>query len=267
VALKAIVTDLNSVEEPLRALYEQKDDQYILMIDGIEEHPEAKAVKNALDRVRTEKRTIGEKLTKLESRIQGIPDDFDAEAYEELKSKAEGTTNDDTKIAERLERQKATLEAKHARELETERSKTGKLDAQLRRVMVDDGLTKAMIDAGVSREYLAAAKALLKERGQVKMVEEEDGTYQVFADNGIDEKTPLTKFVSDWIGTDEGKVFATKAKGGDAPGGNGRNLGENPWDTQGGKVRPNLTKQQEFIKSNPEKARQLAQAAGVQPNW
>lgn len=266
-ALKSVIDDLDSVEEQYRDLYTEQDGKYVLDVDGIEAHPGAVSLKNALDRVRGEKRTLSDKLTAAESRLTGLPDDFDAEAYEDLRSRAEsGGEADEGKIAERLERQKAAIEGRWSRDLEAEKNRSKKLDAALRRSLVDDGLTKALIDAGISKEYLAASKALLKEKGAIRLVEEDD-EFHVYADNGIDERTPLTKFVSDWTGTDEGKPFVAKATGGDARGGQGQRFAENLWDTQGGKVKPNLTKQQEFIAANPEKARQMAQAAGVTPNW
>lgn len=263
-ALKAILENLDSVEPQFHDLYEEKDGRFVLQVEGIEQHPGAAALKSALDRVRTEKRTISEKLTDAESRLEGLPDDFDADAYEHLRQQAEG--KEPPNLDERLTAQKTQLEAKFAKEREKLEERASKLDGTLRRVMVDDGLTKALVEAGVAKEYMPAAKALLKEKGQIKLVEDEDGI-EVFADDGINDRTPLADYVRKWSTEDEGKPFIAKATGGDAKGGQGRTFGENPFDTQGGKVKPNLTKQQELIASNPEKARQLAQAVGVTPTW
>jgi hypothetical protein len=263
VALKAIVDNLDSVEEQHRSLYEEKDGKFILAVEGIEAHPGAAALKGALDRVRGEKRTLSEKLTAAESRLEGLPDDFDADAYEALRTQAEG--KEPPKIEERLAAQKTQLEAKFAKDREKLESRANKLDGTLRRVMVDDGLTKALLDAGIDKNYLPAAKALLKEKGQIKLVEDDD-EIQVFADDGVNDRTPLTDYVRNWSGQDEGKVFIAKATGGDAKGGDGRQFADNPWDSSNGK-KPNLTKQQQLIQENPSKARQMAQSAGVTPSW
>ncbi len=265
-ALKSVLDDLDSVEEQHRPLYEDRDGKYVLQVEGIEAHPGALSLKAALDRVRSEKRAVSEKLAAAEGRLHGLPEDFGAEAFEDLKARAEGGQQDEGKIAERLDRQKAVLEGRHAREIEAERVRAQKLEANLRKVMVDDGLTKALLDAGIEKQHLGPLKAYLKESGRIKLTEE-DGEFHVFADNGIDERTPLSKFVGDWAGTDEGKPYVAKVTGGDAKGGSGQRFAENPWETHGGKVKPNLTKQQEIIAANPEKARQMAQAAGAQPNW
>ncbi|CAD7023184.1 hypothetical protein REJC140_00121 [Pseudorhizobium endolithicum] len=262
-ALKAIIDSLDTVEEQFRSLYEDKDGKFVLAIEGIESHPGAAALKSALDRVRGEKRTLSEKLTGAESRLEGLPEDFDADAYETLRTQAEG--KEPPKIEERLTAQKTQLEAKFAKEREKLEERANKLDSTLRRVMVDDGLTKALLDAGIDKTFLPAAKALLKEKGQIKLVEDDDAIH-VFADDGVNDRTPLTDYVRNWAGQDEGKVFVAKPTGGDAKGGDGRQFSDNPWDTSNGK-KPNLTKQQQLIQENAVKARQMAQAAGVTPTW
>ncbi|WP_416355548.1 hypothetical protein ACLNGM_15020 [Aureimonas phyllosphaerae] len=263
-ALKAILDSLDGVETTLHDLYTEKDGKFVLEVDGIDQHPETKALKSALDRVRSEKRTVSEKLTSAEERLTGLPDDFDAEAYEDLRSRAEG--NEPAKLDERLAAQKTQLEGKFAKDREKLDGRIAKLDGALRRVMVDEGLTKALLDAGIDKTFLPAAKALLKERGQIKLIEDDDAI-QVFADDGVNDRTPLADYVRAWAGQDEGKPFITKPTGGDAKGGDGQRFGENPFDTKGGTVRPNLTKQQELIAQNPVKARQMAQAAGITPTW
>lgn len=258
-ALKAIIDSLDSVEEQYRDLYEERDGKYVLAVEGIEAHPGAAALKSALDRVRGEKRALSEKLTTVEGRLDGLPDDFDANEYERLRGAAEG--KEPPKIDERLDRQKAELEKKHKAELDKRDARITKLDGTLRKSLVDDGLTKALIDAGVSKDFLPAAKALLKERGAVKLIEEDD-EFQVLADDGIDDRLPLSKFVTNWAAED-GKHFVAKPTGGDAKGGEGKRFTENPFDPKS----PNRTKQQELIVQNDAKARQMAAAVGVKPYW
>ncbi|WP_103171594.1 hypothetical protein [Paracoccus sp. SY] len=258
-ALKAIIDSLDSVEEQHRSLYEEKDGKYVLAIEGLEAHPGAAALKSALDRVRSEKRALSEKLTGAEARLTGLPDDFDADEYDRLRAAAEG--KEPPALDERLERQRTELEKKHGAEKAKLEGRIAKLDGTLRKTLVDDGLTKALIDAGVSKDFLPAAKALLKERGAVKLIEEDD-EFQVLADNGIDDRMPLAKFVTDWA-ADEGKHFVAKPTGGDAKGGDAKRFTDNPFDPKN----PNRTKQQELIIANDAKARQMAEAVGVKPYW
>jgi hypothetical protein len=260
VALKAIIDSLDSVEEQYCSLYEEKDGKFVLVVEGIERHPGAAALKSALDRVRGEKRTLSEKLTAAETRLEGLPEDFDAEAFETLRTQAEG--KEPPKIEERLAAQKTQLEAKFAKDREKLEARANKFDGTLRRVMVDDGLTKALLDAGIDKGFLPAAKALLKEKGQIKLVEDDDAI-QVFADDGVNDRTPLTDYVRSWASLDEGKPFIAKATGGDAKGGDGKRFTDNPFDPKN----PNRTKQQELIVQNDAKARQMAEAVGIKPYW
>ncbi|MBB4000955.1 hypothetical protein [Aurantimonas endophytica] len=259
-ALKAILDSLDGVDPQFHDLYEEKDGKFVLVIEGIEQHPGAQSLKSALDRVRGEKRTLSDKLTTAESRLEGLPDDFDADAYEHLRQQAEG--KEPANLDERLTAQKTQLEAKFAKEREKLEGRATKLDGALRRVMVDDGLTKALLDAGIDKTFLPAAKALLKEKGQIKLIEDDDAI-EVFADDGVNDRTPLSDYVRSWAGQDEGKPFIAKATGGDAKGGQGRSFGENPFDPKN----PNRTKQQELIVANDAKARQMAEAVGIKPYW
>ncbi|WP_182086949.1 hypothetical protein [Aureimonas sp. ME7] len=136
-------------------------------------------------------------------------------------------------------------------------------DTFISKLLVDDGLTKALIEAGVGKEYLKAAKAMLKD--SVKILHE-DGTYRAVVETDMGEDD-VGKFVQNWSQSDEGKVFISKPTGGDAKGGDGQRFGDNPFDTKGGTVKPNLTKAQELIASNPEKARQMAKAVGHAVTW
>lgn len=259
-ALKATIDSLDSIEPALHDHYEERDGKYVLSLEGIEQHPGTQSLKAALDRVRGEKRAIAEKLTVAESRLDGLPDDFDADTYETLRQQAEG--KDAPQLDERLNTQKAQLEAKFAREREKLEARAAKLDGTLRRVMVDEGLTKSLLDAGIDKTFLPAAKALLKEKGQIKLVEDDDAI-QVFADDGVNDRTPLADYVRAWATQDEGKPFIAKPTGGDAKGGSAMRFAENPFDPKN----PNRTKQQELIVQNDAKARQMAEAAGVKPYW
>jgi hypothetical protein len=269
VALKAILENLDSVEPQFHDLYDEKDGKFVLQVEGIEQHPGAAAVKAALDRVRGEKRTLSEKLTAAENKLADIPDDFDAEEWLSLKAEAPDPNDPDKKKPsdEHLQSQKrlfeqriANMETKHAGEMKAKDGEIAERDGVIEAVLVEDGLTKALVEAGISKEYLKAARAMLKP--SVRVVREDDGTRRAVVETDMGEDD-VGKFVLNWAQSDEGRVFVAKPTGGDAKGGNGRSLGENPFDPKN----PNKTKQQELIVANDAKARQMAQAVGVTPYW
>lgn len=76
--------------------------------------------------------------------------------------------------------------------LESESGFTSKL-------LLDNGLTDALVNAGVKKELLPAVKALLS--GQAKVVTDGDARKAV-----IGEKD-LTTFITEWSASDEGKHF------------------------------------------------------------
>lgn len=271
-ALKTVIASLEDVSEDLRALYVEKDGSFILDLEGVDAHPTVVNLKSAFERVKADKKKLSTDLDDAKAKLAEVPDDFDAEEYLRLKAEA-GDPNDpdkDKKKDEHLQSQKrvfeqriASLEAKHAKDLAAKDSEIAERDNVISSVLVEDGLTKALVEAGVAKEYLKAARAMLKP--SVKVIRDHDGTRRAVVETDLGEEE-IGKYVTNWSQSDEGKVFVAKPTGGDATGGNGRHLGDNPWDSSNGK-KPNLTKQQELISANPEKARQMAKAAGVTPNW
>jgi hypothetical protein len=85
----------------------------------------------------------------------------------------------------------------------------------LERILVDDGLTNALVKAGVRPEFLDASKALL--RAGVKVVKEGDERKVLVGDK------PIAESVTAWVGSDAGKHFvaAPANAGGGAGGGAG----------------------------------------------
>lgn len=275
-ALATILETLDDVPEALHAEYREQEipnvgKRFVLDLVGVDTHPVVRNLKTAHDRVKQERDRLRTDLEGSAARLAGLPDDFDPAEYLRLKqAEADGKGG---KIDERLEAQRRDLDRKREEaerrlndEIKTREERIAFLDSNVNRITIDDGLTRSLIEAGVSKEYLGAAKALLKEKGVIKLVEE-DGVFKAIADTDTLGEVPLPQFVTEWTTGEEGRAFVPKPTGGDAKGGNGKTLGENPWDTQGGKVRPNLTKQNELVATQPERARQLAKAAGVTPTW
>lgn len=126
---------------------------------------------------------------------------------------------------------KKQLTDKHIKELE-------KLNATLegerqvnRKLLVDNGLTAALTEAGVAKEYLPAAKALLQSTNDIELADN-DGQRVALVGGAA-----LKDFVSGWAQSDQGRHFvaAPANSGGGAQGassGNadGKSIPRKAWD-------------------------------------
>lgn len=254
-ALKAVLDSLDSVDAALHDHYTEKDGKFVLQIEGVRDHPETQALRGALERVRNEKKDLATRLETAEARLQGLPDDFDADAYETLRAAADG--KDPPKQDDQLVRVRDQLERKHADAIGKKDAEIAKLRGTIERLTVDDGLSRAMDEANIDPKHKKKLAPYLKMLGKIKLEEGDDGfSAQVETDMG---PVSLAKFVSDWAGSDDGKEYVGKPKGLDATGGDGRRVEVNPW----AKDTTNLTKQGEVVRADPAKARRMMAAAGI----
>lgn len=266
-ALATILETLDGVAENLATEYKETEipnvgKRFVLDLSGVEQHPSVRNLKTAFEATKTSKSKLQQDLDAANMRIAGLPDDFDPAEFQRLKDAA--ADGKGAKVDERLAKQREELEKKHQIELAKKDERLGKVEQTLRSKTIDDGLTGALIENGIDRKHLPVVKAFLATQVKVK---DEDGTFTAYVETDIDPTLPVSDFVKGWAASEAGKVYVSPATGGGANGGTGKALGENPWDTQGGKVKPNLTKQQELVATQPERARQLAIAAGQTPNW
>lgn len=271
--LNAILDKLEGIPEALHTYYVEKDNKFYLDVeDDVKDLPKVKSLKVALDRQMAEKKTIQAKLEELQTKLAEFPEAFDPEEFARLvdaeqkrKKKSKPGDEDDEQAQKKLFEQRiASAEKKHGEVLAAMEAEKAKLIAQIEKLVADEGLTKALIASGVDKKLMAGAAALLRKSIKVK---KEGDDYLGFFETDLGE-TPINEFVENWSQSDEGMIYIAKPKGGDGKGGDGQRMnGYNPWDAQGGKVKPNLTKQQEMIVANPDRARQFAQAAGITPTW
>ncbi|WP_211440931.1 hypothetical protein [Collimonas humicola] len=120
-----------------------------------------------------------------------------------------GTRDKDFK---KLEKESQTTLATLQKQLESESGFTQTL-------LVENGLSEALVKAGVEPNFLPAVKAMLK--GQVKIVAEGDARKALVGDK------PLADFVTGWAQTDEGKHFVKAPANGGGGAGGGQGHGGN----------------------------------------
>lgn len=91
------------------------------------------------------------------------------------------------------------------------------------KLLLDNGLTDALVKAGVANQFIPAVKAMLGT--QAKIIADGDARKAVIGDKD------LTEFVSSWATSDEGKhyIAAPANGGGGASGGSGNGSGAKVW--------------------------------------
>ena len=91
------------------------------------------------------------------------------------------------------------------------------------KLLIDNGLTDALVKAGVANQFLPAVKAMFG--SQAKIVADGDARKALIGDK------ELTEFVSSWATSDEGKhyIAAPSNGGGGASGGAGNGSGAKVW--------------------------------------
>jgi hypothetical protein len=270
VTLRAVVESLDDIPEALKSEYVEKDGKFYLELDNtLNSHTAIVPLANSLANVRKEKKTLQDRVTALESRVAGLPDDFDPSKYVDILAelealKADPNRDKDTeaklqKERERYEQRLRDAEAKRLADLTAKDLEIKERDDMIAETLIDGGLTDALVKNGIAKEFMGATRALL--RGSVKVKKGDDGKRRALVDTDLGE-VDIDKFVENWSKSDDGKPFVVAAKGSGAHGsGNGRGSEINPWV----KESFNLTEQGRIVNADKDKARRLMKAAGKRP--
>lgn len=272
-ALRAMLENLDELPAELHDQYKEQDvkignkteKRFVLQVEGVQEHPQVLALKNAHDRQKADNATLRTERDELKGKatlLEGLPEDFSTEMFNSIKAQAEGKVgNADEQIKRVKEETERKVKAEAQKEIDklTERNK--KLDTNLRRRTIDDGLNAHLAQAGVAKELLPAARAFLKEQSKIDLVEDGDKV-DALVETDLGPRS-LAEFVADWAGSDAGKPFIAKPAGGDATGGDGpaRVIAGNPFTRKDGKI-VNRTAIQDAVTKDRGKAIQLAKSAG-----
>lgn len=160
------------------------------------------AVKEATEALSAKRNELLAELKKARKNSEIDPDDF-----QKLKEENEALSDKLSELSKQAKTAMSEAE-KHKKALEAENGFVSKL-------LVDNGLTEAVLKAGVKPEFTKAVKSMLASQVQLKA----DGENRIPV---IGDK-PLSEFIESWSKSDEGKHFvsAPNNSGGGAQGGGG----------------------------------------------
>ena len=262
----AIKTQFVTQEEIPEALKEhavEVDGKWVVEVTDIETHPKVNKLRNAYTKEKEKRDAQAAQIADLQVKLDLMPEDFDADRWTQLKlmeSKAIDPEKQKEAIKKELDAQriavKADLEKAHAAEKKALEDAQQKLKNFLEKTIKQDRLREGLVAAGVSKELLAGAMALLQSR--ITIVEDgEDFKDVVETDMG---EISAKEYAIQWVQKDEGKPYVKPASGPildpKKPGYIGP---DNPWAP--GSL--NLTQQSILLKADPQKAARLKAAAGI----
>ncbi len=284
-ALKAVLTtdEFDELDEGVQALYEVKDEISILMIDGIDDHPTIKGLKNGHANSKRERDEAKKKVKILEKRFGPIAkvdadvnfDSLDDEAILKVIGFAKGEIvlveptdpNDpEGKLklpdAPDLEKVRDLARKPIQRDLEEMTVDRDKYKGQLEGTIINQDLTEALIAEKIMPVYMGPLKSHFSKN--VKLVES-GGDLPTAMMEGEAGEEPIGAFIKAWAQSEEGKAYVD-AGGNSGGGNNGGNRGnkhepkfKNPWDkTTDDGANWNVTKQMALYKEDPTKAIKLA---------
>jgi hypothetical protein len=278
-AMKALLDSIEDLDDNIASEYTKKKvgdkEVYVLDVTDFSMHPEATALKVALERQKADNKTLKTEKATLEAKLKDFPEEFTVDEWQRLLAldvddetedgKKKKKEIEDARLAAarkqfettiaNLKKEKEELQGKYDTDIGKER--TGRAGDR-----ADTQLSESLTKAGVRPGLLNAAKRMLKDN--VKHEVEEDGTLRVFVSTDLGEQE-IASYVENWAKSDEGKEFVAPASGGGAEGGGKSQSttvsGDNPF-TPGAW---NKTAQGALFKTDRNKAERLAKTAGF-PN-
>lgn len=229
--LKVVLPSLDGVEDGLKGFYKEVPGRdggspsYVLQLEGVTTHPDVLALKRAHDGEKETVRTLKADLKTATTRLEGLPEDFDINAYETLKAAAEGKGAPDPaqieqQIKDRVARAVAKAEKDRDEALTAAQGVTARLHARERDITLDHALQEAGVTDPINLKF---ARALL--RDQLEVIADGDDLQIMGTDTELGVKVPATEFIKSWAATDEGKAMVgarqSGGSGGTGPGGGG----------------------------------------------
>lgn len=198
------------------------------------------ALVDAHERLKKDAKADRDRLKEMETKIGELTD-----AQEQAAAEAAAKAGD-------IEQVRIQLTTKHAGEIKKVTDRAEKAEAQVRKLVIDNGLDAALDGVNVAPALKRAAKALL--RDQVELSDQDGDPVALMG--GV----ALADAVKTWAGTDEGKHFVANGNSGGGARGGGGTGDANPWKQGAGF---SLTEQDRIAKQDPALAGRLKAEAGV----
>lgn len=146
-------------------------------------------LKTLVDELKSEKEALVNKNKELLTEVKkerNKSKEVDTDKYYALMDELESVKNENAKL-----QGDAKLKAK---DLEKLTAQLGEKDSTLQKLIIDDGLSNALVTAGVKAELMPAVKALLRGQSQLKDNQAHIGD------------KPLADFMTEWVAGD-GKAY------------------------------------------------------------
>lgn len=218
-ALKSVLESVDDLPDDIKKEYVQRGDVFVLDIEDFGKHPGAVKLKTTLDTLDTKKKTAETELTTLKEKYSFVPEDFDADKFNDLlKGK---TPNADVETLKQSHTAAVNaLKEQHKQELQQAQGTIVQLSSAMENDRVERDLRGSLLEVGVDPDLLDGALAVVKP--MAKTTKAEDGRITgVVIDTDLGE-IAINDFAKEWAGT-KGKAYLGKAQG---PGGDGnRNPG------------------------------------------
>lgn len=272
-ALKAILDSVDDLPEDVKSEYTKKKvgdkEVFVLEIEGFNAHPDVAGLKTALEKQKTDNKTLKTENTTLEAKVKDLPDDFTVDEWHRLQGLDVDPNDPDAskkrkeKEDERFANQRKQFEQRIAAVTKEKDDAVAGLDSKLASERgaraserAEAQLSDALAKAGVRPELMKAAKALHKSFVKHEIEDEE---MRVFVATDMGEQD-IGAYVESWSKSDEGKAFVTPIQGSNALGGGkqANQGGENPFAANAW----SKTAQGTILKTDRPKAERLAKSAG-----
>lgn len=216
--VKAVYASADDVPEELKEFYTEGDDgQMILDVEDVDSHPTVRGVVTANKENKSKRDALRRENEELRAKVENLPEDFDADEWERLKS---GKSGDEAieQLKEQHARAVEKLKTQHSEELAKANEQLQERDGYIDRTTRLDHLRKALREAGVDPTHEDLITDHLSPK--IKVTREDDGSRRPFVETDLGEKA-VDEFVAEWAKT-KGKPYLKPVSGPDAQGGNKR---------------------------------------------
>jgi len=252
-ALKAVYDKQDDIPEAHRDLFVEKGDKWEIQVEGMKTTADVDRLSTSLEKERTDHKETKAKLKPFSGlNLEDVQAKLDK--YDELEALAGTKTIDDDKINELVEKRIKTQLAPIQRENETLKASVAEKDTALTEFQKKD--TKRTVNDTVRD---AATKAKVRPEALPDVLLLGEHLFKPTEDGKVATAEGLTPDL--WLGDMQKQRphwWPESSGGGSNPGGGGQ-FSENPFSAENW----NMTKQGQVLRESPEKAEQMAKAAGT----